>query len=372
MKKGFLFLISIAFIRGTINADIMTELAKRDTGNPIYLAESTANVLYAKAGYLYAEFRSDGMDKPSIVAYQINSDNIKLIIRIKTWDFAYRISDLYTSGKKIDDIIVDVHDYYLVELVYTHDKLETYSNMITDINTNGFIFNEAVIGGNANNLPYEGYLTYGGGLTLEEGMEAKILSFSNERTDQNRANTAAFSVYDYQYNVLIHDRNLSVNGYFLDFSNSIDYRSQLLILQSGNTPQPTPPKEASDYFGTWKYTGTGGMGFEEYERTITITISPDEFHYHFIGHTVELEYTLTDLMWTKITRPDEDFYPYVEFLNDSYKGSSGYIITGTVSVKTGDWPDKSSMAEYVYIKPDDKKRMLWYNYRFTNYILLRQ
>jgi hypothetical protein len=75
---------------------------------------------------------------------------IKLIVRIKTWDFAFRIYDYFYERDDIDQFTVDVHDYYLVELVYVNDKLETYCNRIKDINTNGFIYNEAEIGGNIN------------------------------------------------------------------------------------------------------------------------------------------------------------------------------------------------------------------------------
>jgi hypothetical protein len=38
-NQVILFLLSIVIIRNNINADIMTELAKRDRNNPIRLAE---------------------------------------------------------------------------------------------------------------------------------------------------------------------------------------------------------------------------------------------------------------------------------------------------------------------------------------------
>jgi hypothetical protein len=55
MKKWILFFISIVFIYGDINADIMAEISKRDRDNPIRLIEDSAYVLYAKDGYLYTE-----------------------------------------------------------------------------------------------------------------------------------------------------------------------------------------------------------------------------------------------------------------------------------------------------------------------------
>ncbi|MDR2922070.1 MAG: hypothetical protein LBU85_01865 [Treponema sp.] len=160
MKKIILFLLTITVTHSGISADIMTELAKRDGKNPIYLGEYSHNVLYAKDGYLHTEFRQDGSDSPSIVAYQIHEDAIKLIVRIKTWDFAFRIYDYFYERDGIDRITVEVHDYYMVELVYVNDKLETYCNRIRDINTNGFIYNEAKIGSNANYDLYGSYLTY--------------------------------------------------------------------------------------------------------------------------------------------------------------------------------------------------------------------
>ena len=115
------------------------------------------------------------------------------------------------------------------------------------------------------------------------------------------------------------------------------------------------------------------MGFEEYRRTITITISASELHYHFKGHTIEHEYTLTDIMWTSIIRPDEDFQRNVEMWDDDFKGASGYLITGTVTNTTGGWsPDTNTITEYVYLEPNNKDRMFYYNYYVPCYVLRKQ
>jgi hypothetical protein len=374
MKKRLLFFISIVFINSNIHADIMTEISKRDRDNPIRLIEYSPYVVYAKDGYLYTEYWEDGFGVPSIVAYQIQQDMIKFIVRIKTWDFAFRIYDRFYERDGIDQFIIDVHDYYLVELVYVNDKLETYCNRIRDINTNGFIYNEAEIGGNINKIPQDTYHIFYPryNITLMEGMETKIVSLINERTDSLAENSFTVDTYDYYYQVLIEDKQIRINGYLLDFSNKFDYRSQILILRSGNTPQSAPPEEALDYLGTWRYTGTGGMGFDEYRRTITITLSAEELHYHFVGYEREYEYKLIDLKWTKIIRPDEDFWGYVEIPVDDFKEVSGYLITGRVINNTGEWPDTNSTTEYIYIRPDNKNIMLWYNARISNYILIRQ
>jgi hypothetical protein len=368
-KKGLLFFSLIVFICGAVHADITAELAKRGRDNPIRFIDGSPYVLYARDGCLYTELWSDGFGGPSIVAYQIREDAIKLIVRIKTWDFAFRIYDYFYDRDGIDQFTVEVRDYYLVELVYADDKLETYCNRIRDINTNGFTYNEAEISGNVNTIPEAAYHIYYPlyDLTLTEGMETKIVSLTNERT-----NSYAVDTYDYYYNVLIDDNQFKINGYLLDFSNKIDYRSRLLILGSGNTPQPAPPGEAMDYLGTWRYSGTGGMGLDEYRRTITITITAEEFHYRFAGYNGEYEYTLTGLTWTKITRPDEDYTRYVEIPVDNFKGVSGWLITGKVINNTGEWPDTGSTTEYIYIRPDNTGRMLWYNSRMTNYLLVRQ
>jgi hypothetical protein len=376
MKKWLLLVISIVFINSAINADIMTELSKRNKNNPIRLVGSF--VLYAKDGYLYTAYMADDFGGlPSIVAYQIQQDMIKLIVRIETEDFAYRIYDYFDeryATDKVDRFTVDVHDYYLVELVYVNDKLETYCNRIWDINTNGFIYNEAEIGSNINKIPqgtyYIFYPRYD--ITLTEGMETKIIALTNERTNSLTENSYAVDTFDYYYQVLIEDKQIRINGYLLDFSNKIDYRSQILILRSGNIPQSAPPEEAMDYLGTWRYTGTGGMGFDRYERTITITLSAEEFHFHYAGYEREYEYKLTDLKWTKIIHPDEDFQGYVEILVDNYKGASGYLITGKVINNTGEWPDTNATTEYIYIRPDEKDIMLWYNARIFNHQLVRQ
>jgi hypothetical protein len=171
----------------------------------------------------------------SIVAYQIYEDAIKLIIRIKTWDFAFRIYDYFYERDGIDQFTVEVHDYYLVELVYVNNRLETYCNHIRDINANGFMYNEAEIGGNINKVSGY-YLTYP---RLEpepkEGMKVKIVALTGERTNTLAENSGSLEVYDYYY-VLIDGKQVRINGYLLDFSNKVDYRAKLLILKSGNTP----------------------------------------------------------------------------------------------------------------------------------------
>ena len=372
-KQIILFLLSIVFIRNNINADIMTELAQRDRRNPIHLTEYSPYVLYARDGYLHVEYWADDFGAPSIVAYQIHEDTIKLIVRVKTWDFAFRIDDYFYEIDGMDMFTVNVHDYYLVELMYINDRLETNCNRIRDIDANGFIFNEAQISSNINKVS-DYYQTYPRLETdLTEGMKIKIAVMINERTNILAENFYSFETYDYFYYILMEDKQVRINGYLLDFSNKIDYRTPLRILGSGNIPQSTPPEDASDFFGTWRYRGSGGIGHEKYERTITITISADKIIYHYKGYSMEHEYTLTDLMWTKIIRPDEDFQRSVEIPDDDFNGVSGYLITGTIINTTGDWrPDMDSITEYIYLDPDNKNWMLWYNFYVPNYLLRRQ
>jgi hypothetical protein len=207
-------------IYNNINADIKTELAKRGYDNAInvgYFYYDYLYSLYMENGYLIAEFRQDGSDEASIIAYQISNDTIKLIVRVNSWDFAYRTFDRNNFKDRTDHYSVAVHDYYLVEFFYINGKLEIYNNRIMDINTNGYIFNELKIGSNVNNLPHDGSIAYSGGFTLKEGMNAKIISMTRDLKNV----VYGISAFDYDYFVLIENRNLFINGWFLDFNNRI-------------------------------------------------------------------------------------------------------------------------------------------------------
>jgi len=228
-KQIILFLLSLVIIPNNVKADIMTELAKRDRNNPIRLTEYSPYVLYARNGYLHTEYWEDVWGEPSIVAYQIQEDNIKLIIRIKTWDFAYRMFDYLYERDGIDQFTVVVHDYYLVELVYVNDKLETYCNRIRDINTNGFIYNEAEIGSNIDEVSGHYYLTYPPlDMELTEGMKIKIAALTNERTNMLAENSYGFKTYDYYYQILVDDKQVRINGYLLDFHNTVNYQLNII------------------------------------------------------------------------------------------------------------------------------------------------
>ena len=220
--RKYLALFLLLFIYANTHADILAELSKRDRNNAVTFDWPVDFFsIFAENGYLITEVWEDGMDESSIVAYQLHDDSVKLIIRCKTWDFAYRIYELYGSRDRIDAILVDVHNYYLVEFVYINDKLEMYCNRVTDINTNGFTFNDAKIGRNANDLPTDDSLYYTDGLSLKEGMAVEILSFTNNLANQNQMNSALLNLYDYIYRVSINGRELMVNGYYLDFNSRI-------------------------------------------------------------------------------------------------------------------------------------------------------
>lgn len=222
MKKLMFLILSIIIFHSNLSADVMAELAKRDRNNPISLSEYSSYWLYTKDGYLHIEYWEDGCDEPSIVAYQIKEDSIKLIIRIKTWDFAYRFFDYLYERDGIDQFTVTVHDYCLAEIVYVNGKLETYCNRIKDINANGFIYNDARISSNIKEVPSYYYPTYPG--FDKEGMKVKISSLINERTNDLKENSFKFATYDYYYNIIIDGKQERINGYLLDFDSKIDYR----------------------------------------------------------------------------------------------------------------------------------------------------
>ena len=232
MKKWvILWVLTIVIIQHSINADIMAELAKMDRDNRIRLNEYSSNVLFAENGYLRVAYFDDGSDVPSIVAYKINEDNIKLIVRIKTWDFAFRIDDYYYQRDGIDHFTIDVHNYYLVELVYVNDRLETYCNRVRDINTNGFMFNDAEINDNITKVPRYYRPTYPClEKDLEKGIKVKIASLTNERTNE-MVDSYESETYDYYYHIVVDGQQVRINGYLLDFGDKIDYRTPLLILK---------------------------------------------------------------------------------------------------------------------------------------------
>jgi hypothetical protein len=214
----FLIPFAMAFICNYANADLFSELSKRDYGNAIHFDYSGGNVsqLYMENGYLITEhLYIEGVFRACIVAYQIQDNAIKLIIRNTDRDFAYRMIDSF-DYRDSEQYFVTVQNYYLVELVYVNDKLEYFCNRIRDINANGFMFNEAKIGENASYLRWASFLEYGDGINLVEGMETRIESITRELQD-----IPIIKVYDYVYNVLINDKILRLNGVFLDFSNKI-------------------------------------------------------------------------------------------------------------------------------------------------------
>jgi len=67
--KQIILLLLIILIQNNLNADIITELAKRDSQNPIRLTEKySAYVLYTKNGYFHTEYRNDGFGGNAKVA----------------------------------------------------------------------------------------------------------------------------------------------------------------------------------------------------------------------------------------------------------------------------------------------------------------
>jgi len=214
----------------------MTELAKRDIGNGIPISEHSYSYMYTKDGYLYTANWSDIISEPSIVAYKIQKDAISLLIRIISLDQAYRENYTTKDRDSWDWFTVTVHDYYLVELLYKNDKMVTnYKPVmdIRDINTVGFIFNEAKISGNIKKLSNDYYMTYPRLETkLTEGTKIKIASITYLRTKDLSENSSGLEIYDYYYNILVNGKQVRINGYLLDFENKINYREKLLSLKN--------------------------------------------------------------------------------------------------------------------------------------------
>jgi hypothetical protein len=216
--RRLMFLYLFVFVIGSIHADIIDALDKRRRSNAINCNEAWyVFSLFTEDGYLTTEVWQDGMADASIVAYKIQENAINLIVRNKDQDVAYRIFDIYYNRERIDPIHVIVHNYYLVELVYIDNKLEIYCNRIREINTNGYVFNTAKISNTVNTLPHDGYIIYDDDFKLTDGMELQIVSLTNELA-------SITTVYEYKYNVEISDRQLLINGWFLDFDNKVNMR----------------------------------------------------------------------------------------------------------------------------------------------------
>jgi len=217
--RKLLFLCLMLSINNIINADVLDKIKERDIKNTIQISYYYSYLfsLYVENEYLIVDSFQDRSDEQSIIAYNIQDNTIKLIVRNETRATAYRIFDLFNMRDRIDTHNVAVNDYYLVEIIYINDKLDVYCNRIININTNGFKFNKLNIGSNVNNLPYDGSISYDGGFILKKGLDAKIISMTKEL----KIVVYGISAYDYEYFVSINDRTLYINGWFLKFDNKI-------------------------------------------------------------------------------------------------------------------------------------------------------
>jgi len=87
--------------------------------------------------------------------------------------------------------------------------------------------NDAEIGDNVNMFPNY-YITYPRIETkLTKGMKITVTALTLDRTNELSRNGLSFGTFDYIYSVLIDGKQVVINGWFLDFSDSLEYRSKL-------------------------------------------------------------------------------------------------------------------------------------------------
>jgi hypothetical protein len=126
-----------------LNADIVSKLLE--------ITEENQIVLYNYSGYYTALYTLSGDNMggdnylcvnsfidplgPSIMAYTISSDHIRLVIKDRR--YAFQTSD---TGDFFEEII-----YFFVELREVNNKIQYICNKTDQLNLSGFIFNDSFI-----------------------------------------------------------------------------------------------------------------------------------------------------------------------------------------------------------------------------------
>jgi hypothetical protein len=108
---------------------------------------------------------------------------------------------------------IDINHYYLVELEVINGKLESFCNRIVEINTNGFIINEAYIFKNTN-VRFGPSEQWNKVMELEESTHVNIINIE-KRGD------AAYNTFDHWYKIQFQDSEYWVFGFFIEFFNTM-------------------------------------------------------------------------------------------------------------------------------------------------------
>jgi hypothetical protein len=206
MKRTAFFIVFI-FSIAALYADILTKLPGITASNsiPFYdhsFFDDYMFSIYADGDNLTVGIFTDTSSSVSIMAYKINSDNVKIIVKYRTWDRARA----YKSG---NSMTININYYYLIELEETDGKIESYCNRIDEINLNGFIINNAVVFETIN-ARLGPDTTWNESIELKEGDRIKVLTVEKDGTD-------AYNKYDHWYKIIVNEEVHWVFGFFIDF-----------------------------------------------------------------------------------------------------------------------------------------------------------
>jgi hypothetical protein len=163
--------------------------------------------IYADGDNLAVGIFTDTSSGVSIMAYKINSDNIKIIVKYRTWDWARA----YKSG---NSMTMAINYYYSIELEEIDGKIESYCNRIDEINLNGFIINNAVVFETIN-ARLGPDITWNESLELKEGDHIKVAAVEKDAVN-------AYNKYDHWYKIIVNEEVHWVFGFFIDFDKKIN------------------------------------------------------------------------------------------------------------------------------------------------------
>jgi hypothetical protein len=163
--------------------------------------------LYADEENLAVGIFSDTSNSVSIMAYKVNGNSIKIIIKYRTWDWVQAYKSKYS-------ITIDINYYYLVELEETDGKIESYCNRIDEINLNGFTINNAVVFKTIN-ARFGPDIDWNESIELKEGNHINVLFIEKDGVN-------AYEKYDHWYKIIVNGKAHWVFGFFIDFDEKIN------------------------------------------------------------------------------------------------------------------------------------------------------
>jgi hypothetical protein len=200
------------FSIAVLYADILTKLPEITAANSMQFYDHSfwddyMFSVYTEGDNLTVGIFTDTSSSVSIMAHNINSNNVKIIVKYRTWDRARA----YKSG---NSMTIDINYYYLIELEEIDGKIESYCNRIEEMNLNGFIINNAVVF-EAVKARFGPDTTWNESLELKEGDRIKVLAVEKDGTD-------AYDKYDHWCKIIVNEEVHWVFGFFIDFDKKMN------------------------------------------------------------------------------------------------------------------------------------------------------